>query len=90
MSSSYEINSFKNGISLSKDYIIGRMRGNGVYGLYTPNNIDLYKLTRPFLLKVSINDNFAIVNCTHGQTIIPRIIWNKQNAIGTEKFCQMD
>ena len=52
MSYSYDLNSFKRGVSLSKDYIIGRMKGNGVYGLYTPNNIDPHKLLRSFLLKV--------------------------------------
>ena len=55
MNGSYDLNSFKSGISLSKDYIIGRMNGNGIYGLYTPNNINQHKLTRSFLLKVSNN-----------------------------------
>ena len=53
MNGSYDLNSFKSGISLNKDYIIGRMNGNRIYGLYNPNNIDPYKLTRSFLLKVS-------------------------------------
>ena len=38
MNRPYEINSFKKGITLSKNYIIGRMQGNQAYGLYTPNN----------------------------------------------------
>ena len=53
MNGTYDLNSFKNGISLSKDYILGRMNGNGDYWLYTPNNIDPHKLTRSFLLKVN-------------------------------------
>lgn len=53
MNGSYYLNSFKNGITLNKDYIIGRMNGNGIYGLYKPNNINPYKLTRSFLLRVN-------------------------------------
>ena len=65
MGGSYELNSFKNVISLNKDYIIGRMRGNATYGLYTLDNIDPHRLTRPFLLKVSININKIVVNCVY-------------------------
>lgn len=55
MSCSYELNTFKKGITLSKEYIISRMRGNEVYGLYTPNNIEPKKLSRAFLLQVCHN-----------------------------------
>ena len=51
----FELNSFKKGITLNKDYIIQRMSGNPNYGLYVPNNIDPHKLTRGFLLTVNIN-----------------------------------
>ncbi len=53
MSGSFDLNTFKKGITLSKDYIIQRMVGNEIYGLYTPNNIEPKKLTRGFLLRVS-------------------------------------
>ena len=52
MSGSFELNTFKKGITLSKDYIISRMVGNEVYGLYTPNDVQPKKLSRAFLLKV--------------------------------------
>lgn len=54
MSGSYELNSFKKGITISKEYIIQRMQGNQTYGLYIPNNIDPHKLSRGFLLQVSL------------------------------------
>ena len=43
MREGFELNSFKKGITLNKDYMIGRMRGNGAYGTYVPDNIDPYK-----------------------------------------------
>ena len=52
MSGSFELNTFKKGITLSKDYIISRMVGNEVYGLYTPNDVQPKKLSRAFLLRV--------------------------------------
>lgn len=52
MSGGFELNSFKKGITLNKDYIIGRMRGNEVYGTYVPDSIDPHKLSRGFLLQV--------------------------------------
>jgi hypothetical protein len=48
----FGLNSFKKGITLNKDYIIGKMRGNGAYGAYVPNNTDPHKLSRGFLLQV--------------------------------------
>ena len=53
MNGSYDLNYFKKGISLNKQYIIDRMKGNGIYGLYTPDNTDPGKLSRKFLLQVS-------------------------------------
>ena len=53
MSAEYELNSFKNGITLNKEYIISRMRGNGAYSAYVPDNINPHKLSRGFLLQVS-------------------------------------
>ena len=53
MNGSYDLNYFKKGISLNKQYIIDRMKGNGIYGLYTPDNTDSGKLSRKFLLQVS-------------------------------------
>ena len=53
MNGLYDLNYFKKGIRLNKIYIIERMKGNGVYGLYIPNNIVLGKLSRKFLLEVN-------------------------------------
>ena len=58
----YNLNSFKNGIKLTKEYILGRMQGNALYGQYVPVNINPMKLTRRFLLTVN---NF----CNHFQLI---------------------
>ena len=52
MSGNFAINSFKKGITLNKQYIMGRMSGNLEYGAYVPNNINPQKLTRAFLLAV--------------------------------------
>ena len=52
MSGDFGLNSFKKGITLNKDYIIGRIRGNGAYGTYVPDNTDPHKLSRGFLLQV--------------------------------------
>ena len=48
----FELNSFKKGITLNKEYLIQKMSGNPEYGFYVPNNIDPHKLTRGFLLTV--------------------------------------
>jgi hypothetical protein len=52
--SGFELNSFKKCVSLNKNYIIQRMNGNPIYGLYVPDNIDPHKFTRGFLLTVSV------------------------------------
>ena len=49
----YNLNSFKNGIKLTKEYILGRMQCNAVYGQYVLDNINPMKLTRGFLLIVN-------------------------------------
>ena len=41
---------FKKGIALDKKYIISKMLGNPAYALYTPDNINMEKLSRNFLL----------------------------------------
>ena len=48
MNGSYDLNSFKNGVTLNKGYIIGRMNGNGIYGLYTSSYIEPNKLLGRF------------------------------------------
>ena len=48
----YDINSFRKGITLSKDYILERMIGNPIYGKYVPDNTNPKKLTRAFLLTI--------------------------------------
>ena len=50
----YDINSFHKGITLSKDYILGRMSSNPEYGRYVPDNTNPKKLTRAFLLTIII------------------------------------
>lgn len=47
---SYKLKYFKKGETLSKKYIISKMIGNPVYGLYTPDNVNVEKLSRGFLL----------------------------------------
>ena len=54
MTGDYNINSFKKGIKLNKEYIIDRMKWNPIYGAYVPSNIDVHKLSREFLLKVRL------------------------------------
>ena len=68
MSSGFEINSFKKGITLNKNYIIQRMQGNPVYADYVPDNINPQKLKRRFLLSVS--------KCRHIYQLIAHIDTN--------------
>lgn len=56
MQGGYDLNAFKNGITLNKEYIFERMKGNPLYGQYVPDNMDPRKLTRGFLLAVSDNN----------------------------------
>jgi hypothetical protein len=45
---------FKTGEKLTKSYIIQKMVGHEEYGLYVPNGIPPERLTREFLLAVSL------------------------------------
>lgn len=65
MSGEFELNSFKKGISLNKEYIISRMTGNEAYGPYVPDNINPRKLSRGFLLQVSIYYYKFLVGSLH-------------------------
>ena len=51
----YDINSFRKGTTLKKEYILSHMKGNPIYGLYVRDNTDPQKLSRNFLLSVSGN-----------------------------------
>ena len=46
----YKLKYFKKGITLNKKYIISKMLGNPAYALYTPDNVNVEKLSRDFLL----------------------------------------
>lgn len=46
----YKLRYFKKGITLNKKYIISKMMGNPTYALYTPDNTNIEKLSREFLL----------------------------------------
>lgn len=54
VSSGYELPYFKNGDTLNKQYIIEKMAGNNAYNEYIPDGINLNKLSRKFLLSLSI------------------------------------
>jgi len=45
----YKLKYFKKGITLDKKYIISKMLGNPTYVLYTPDNINVERLSRIFL-----------------------------------------
>lgn len=46
----YKLKYFKKGITLNKKYIISKMLSNPAYALYTPDNVNVQKLSRDFLL----------------------------------------
>ena len=46
----YKLKYFKKGITLNKKYIISKMLGNYKYALYTPDTVNVEKLSRNFLL----------------------------------------
>ena len=46
----YKLRYFKKGITLNKKYIISQMIGNPAYAIYTPDNTNIEKLSRDFLL----------------------------------------
>ena len=73
----YNLNSFKKGIKLTKEYILGRMQGNPTYGQYVPDNVNPMKLTRGFLLTVINLYNQFKVNSFSWFEFIQRVIWNR-------------
>ena len=54
MSSGFDLPYFKNGDTLNKNYIINKILGNEIYKEYIPEGIDLNKLSRKFILSVSL------------------------------------
>lgn len=48
----YDLNPFRKGIKLTKEYILSRKKGNAAYGQYAPDHVNPKKLTRWFLLTV--------------------------------------
>ena len=48
----YDLNSFRKGIKLIKEYILSRKKGNAAYWQYVPDHVEPKKLTRGFLLTV--------------------------------------
>ena len=63
VSSGYDLSYFRTGETLTKNYIISKMTNIEAYKDYLPDNIELSKLSRKFLLSVScsnyINYNIA-------------------------------
>lgn len=41
MISGYDLNSFRKGIKLTKEYILSGMKGNAAYGQYVPDHVVL-------------------------------------------------
>ena len=62
----YDINSFKKSPALNKEYIFNRMKGNPIYGMFVPDEVDPKNLSRNFLLSVSHAFYIFIVNCSFG------------------------
>lgn len=54
VSSGYDLSYFRSGDTLTKKYIIDKMAGNDAYKVFLPDNIELNKLSRKFLLSVNI------------------------------------
>ena len=54
VSSGYELPYFRTGDTLTKNYIINKMSGNIAYKDYIPDNININRLSRKFLLSVRI------------------------------------
>ena len=54
VSSGYDLSYFRNGDTLTKKYIVAKMVNNDAYKDFLPDNIDLNKLSRKFLLSVNI------------------------------------
>lgn len=54
MSAGFDLPYFRNGDTLNKNYIINKISGNEIYKEYIPEGIDLNKLSRKFILSVSL------------------------------------
>lgn len=52
VSSGYELPYFRTGDTLTKNYIISKMVNNVAYKDYIPNNVNISRLSRKFLLSV--------------------------------------
>ena len=64
VSSGYDLSYFRTGDTLTKNYIISKMTNIEAYKIYLPDNIELNKLSRKFLLSVSVL-NFINYNIAH-------------------------
>ena len=83
----YDLNSFKKGIKLTKEYILGRMQGNPIYGQYLPDNVNPIKITRGFLLTVINIIKSFLVNSIYWYGFIQGIIRNSEITIRSTKKC---
>lgn len=54
MSSGFDLPYFRGGDTLNKNYIINKISGNEIYKEYIPEGINLNKLSRKFILSVSL------------------------------------
>ena len=86
----YDINSFRKGITLSKDYIVGRMIGNPEYGRYVPDNTNPKKLTRAFLLTVIIIIIYFLAYSSHWSWFVQRIVWDRKTSIKPAQSNKME
>ena len=86
----YDINSFRKGITLSKDYILDRMIGNPEYGRYVPDNTNPKKLTRTFLLTVIIIIIYFLAYSSHWSWFVQRIVWDRKTSIKPAQSNKME
>ena len=86
----FDLNSFRKGISLNKNYIFERMQGNETYGKYVPDNIDPRKLSRGFLLAVSVSFILFIVDSTYWCKSLSRIIFDFKKATQPTEVSEME
>ena len=61
VSSGFDLSYFRKGETLTKNYIINKMMENNVYSDYVPDGVDFTKLSRKFLLSVSILNFIFII-----------------------------
>ena len=54
VSSGYDLSYFRTGDTFTKNYLISKMINIEAYKIYLPDNIGLNKLSRKFLLSVSV------------------------------------